>query len=98
MNRCLARQESQQEAAIRRACEAAFACLGVPIPKSERISRLKLYVMAATICRLVSFSQPRNVARLSPPWSSMWQKLRSRCSPRFLSSALPLALRTDRFA
>ena len=53
---------------------------------------------AAVFCRFVSFSAPRRVARRSPPWSSTWAKLRSKCSPRFLSNALPLALRVARLA
>src|SRR6266446_5975033 len=76
----------------------ARACFGVPIPKRCRISRLRWCALAATRCRLVSFSQPRKVARLSPPWSSTWQKPRSRCSPRWRSSALPLALWVARLA
>ncbi|MEZ4498454.1 MAG: hypothetical protein R2845_17110 [Thermomicrobiales bacterium] len=32
------------------------------------------------------------------PWSSTWRKLRSRCSPRLRSSALPLLLLTARLA
>jgi hypothetical protein len=44
--------------------------------------------------RLLRFSVPRSVARRSPPWSGTWQPPRSRCSPRFLRSTLPLLLRT----